>query len=177
MTPTSMIVLEWAEIVQSFQQPTTLAMDRFASIAQLLRPGVRQQGDTPGHGMVSEEKLRSIIGPGKRGVGKKFALSNCFTLTPQRSLPDKIPIYDHYKEMFSGCDAFNQQMHNRTFPYALPRAGYFSQYMELSLYKTVLNCWNAWRSVLRSCDAECEIPSYVDFCHHLALDIIERLCH
>ena len=26
-TPTSMMVLEWAEIVKSFQQPTTLAMD------------------------------------------------------------------------------------------------------------------------------------------------------
>ena len=92
-----MIVLEWAEIVQSFQQPTTHAMDsyyldnncrqrllergvrdmaalksdRFASIAQLLRPGVRQQETPPpGLGMVSEEKLRSIIGPGKRELGR-----------------------------------------------------------------------------------------------------------
>ena len=201
-----MIVLEWADIIQSFRQPTTLAMDsyyldnngrqrllergvryvaalkpdRFASIAQLLSPGVRQQGDTTW--AWNGERREAAVHHWSRetGVGKKFALSNCFTLTRQRNLPHKIPIYDHYKAMFSGCDAFNQQMHNRTFPYALPRdtAQAISRNIWNYLFtSTVLNCWNAWRSVLQSRDVECQLPSYVDFCNSLALDIIEKLCH
>ena len=44
------------------------------------------KGTPPGHGIVSGEKLRSIIGP--RNLGREeICPSSCFTLAPQRNLP------------------------------------------------------------------------------------------
>ena len=170
-----MIVLEWAEIVQVSRNQlslpwiattwTTMALksDRCALIA-LLRPGIRQQGDTTWAWDSEQREAEVHQWSRKTGIGKKFTLSSCFTVTPQRpALQDTI--YDHYRAVFSGCDAFNQQMHNRTFLYALLwDVKLFLATSGIYLFtSTLLNCWNAWRSVLQSHNAECQLPSYVDF--------------
>ena len=49
-----------------------LKSDRFASIAQCFVRAFDSKGTPSGHGMVSEEKLRFIIGPGKRGLGRNL---------------------------------------------------------------------------------------------------------
>ena len=89
----------------------------------------------------------------------------------------QVPIYDEYKAMLSGCDIFNHQLHNRTFPYALPRDTNTAVEKNIWNYlftSALINIWNAWKAVLKHCDSP--PPEFADFCDQLATDIVEKLC-
>ena len=90
-----------------------------------------------------------------------------------------VPIYDEYKAMFSGCDIFNRQLHNRTFPYALPRdtnAAVEKNIWNYLFTSALINTWNAWKAILKQRDSDCPPPEFTDFCDQLAIDIVEKLC-
>ena len=104
-----------------------------------------------------------------KNIGKKFTLSNCFFSVRQPQTRDGVPIYDEYKVMFSACDAFNQRMHGRTFPYRLPKDTNLAEqrniWNNLNLFtSSTINTWNVWRAVLHNRNAECELPDFRQFC-------------
>ena len=143
-TQTASIVLEWADLVQKFNQPTVICMDsyyldnvgrqllkdrgvryiaalkpdRFRILTNLLKPQVNNTGDSSWVWNKARGEATVYHKSRDKSIGEKFGLSNCFAMTPNKMRRHEVRIYDEYKAMFSG---FNRQPHNRNFPYALPR--------------------------------------------------------
>jgi hypothetical protein len=52
-----------------------------------------------------------------KAVGKKFAITNAFKMLNEKHPDGSVPVYDHYKAMFSKCDRFNRLLHDRKWPH------------------------------------------------------------
>ena len=204
-TSTSDIVSDWADIIIKFNQPTLLCMDsyylaaegrayllskdirfiaalktdRFKNIVNLLKPQVSITGDSA-WAFNSETNESAIYHFScDKNIGKKYALSNCFDLRSDPQPKESVPIYDEYKTFFSGCDKFNQAMHNKTLPYRAPNNTHVAEERNIWNYlftAILLNTWFAWKAILRGKNPEHQLPSFRDFCRELAIDIIRNLC-
>ena len=204
-TQTSEIVGEWADLVEKFHQKTVICMDsyyldargrenlrlrqvryiaalkpdRFKTIVNFVKPQVRNTEDSAWAWNETRGEAAVYHSSRDKNIGK-FTLSNCFFLLPQpQKTRDAVPIYDEYKVMFSACDAFNQRMHGRTFPYRLPKDTNLAEQRNIWNYlftSSIINTWNVWRAVLYNRDAECELPDFRQFCESLCLDIVDKLC-
>ena len=126
-----------------------------------------------GHGTRPEAKLQYITNLVTR-VLICFVQLLCYDT--QRY---EVPNYDKYKAMFSGCAIFNRQLHNRTFPYALPRNANTAVVKNLWNYlftSALINTWNAWKAILKQRGSDYPPPEFTDFCDQLAIDIVEKRC-
>ena len=81
-----------------------------------------------------------------------------------------MPIYDEDKAMFSGCDIFNRQLHNRTFPYAPPRNTNMTV-GRIFVHFCADQHMNGWKAVLKQRDSDCPPPEFMEVCDQLAIDI------
>ena len=122
-----------------------LKSDRFRNIVQLLKPPVRNTGDSAWAWNEARKEAAVYHSSRDTNVGKKFTLTNCFERSSNPQPQNRVPIYDEYKVMFSGCDKFNQSLHNRTLPFRLPndinkaRDENIRNYLVTS---AVINTWN-----------------------------------
>jgi len=83
-------------------------------------------------------------------IGNKFVLSNAFIEGKEtRSQKKVIPVYDHYKEMFNGCDMFNRALHDRLFPHTnggngvSGEKGHCHKFIMGALLQNVFNLWES----------------------------------
>ena len=83
---------------------------------KLCKQFVKKPGDTgciyhPG----KHEIFVNHIDPDNE-IGNKHVLSNAFSpVLGTRSAENTIPVYDHYKLLFGGCDKFNRNLHKRLY--------------------------------------------------------------
>ena len=145
-TATAEIVKEWAQLIIDYRQDTTMCMDnyylsgavrgvlrdlnmgyiaalkpdRFARIVNFLSPHVQNTGDSAW--AWNNERNEAAVYHSSRG--KKFTLSNCFSLRRVRQPREYVPIYDEYRSTQRtslGVYKFNQLLHNKTIPCRLPK--------------------------------------------------------
>ena len=56
-------------------------------------------------------------------IGKKLVYTNCFEYARGKTPLLEVPVYDHYKSGFDGCDKFNLLMHNKIWPFRMGGKG------------------------------------------------------
>ena len=150
--------------------------EAFQEIVNFLEPHVQNTGDSAFAWNSTRNEAAVFL---SRDVGKKFTLSNCFLYKIIRQPRGYTPVYDEYKAMFAGCDAFNQKLHNNTFPYRLPSDTNMAQDKNIWNYlftSCLVSSWNLWKAVLRNRDNECQLPSFTEFCNSLARGMIKKMC-
>ena len=165
--------------------PCLVRYRRSVLITNLLLPGVQNTGDSAR--AFNRERKEAVVF--HKSCDKILARSlQCPTASPCNTvqIPATVCIYDELSMMntkrcflAASCDTFNQQMSNRTFPYALPRDTNTAVAKSIWNYlftSTLLNCWNVWKTVLRNRDSECQTPSFQTFCDLLSKEIVEKLC-
>ena len=87
-----------------------------------------------------------------------------------------MPIYDEYKVMFSGCDKFNQSLHNRTLPFRLPNDTNKARDKNIWNYlftSAVINTWNIWKHAANS-PVRLPFARLQTFSCELAKDIVNK---
>ena len=202
-TSTASIVADWADLVKRFLQPTAICMDsyylsaagrhqlhtsgiryvaalnpdRFRNIVQLLEPPVQNTGDSSWAWNEARQEAAVYHSSRDTNIGKKFTLTNCFERSSNPQPEDRLPIYDEYKAMFSGCDKFNQSLHNRTLPFRLPNDTNKARDKNIWNYlftSAVINTWNIWKNVLETRSCESHLPDFQTFCCELAKDIVNK---
>ena len=95
-----------------------LKPDRFRLINKFLSYKVTKSGDTASSYNHSRGEAAVLHWSIEQSVGKKLCMSNAFDLKRGKKVhPASIPVYDHYKNGFSGCDSFNRDLHGKTYPY------------------------------------------------------------
>lgn len=152
--------------------------NRLPNLWKLLSPHLSKTGVSAF--AFNEKTEEAVVAHWSRedGVGKKLVLSTAFSKKAGGAKKGQIPIYDHYKVGFRGCDVFNQQMHGRTWPfrstgYSKAGTGGESGNIWDYLFTTLLlNAFNLWKDV----DIENRGDvSFKDFTHELALDVLAKL--
>ena len=128
-----------------------LKADRFTRIVNFLSPHVQNTGDSAWAWNNERNEAAVYHSSRDKNIGKKFTLSNCFSLTRVRQPRDYVPICEECRATFSGCDKFNQLLHNLTFPYRLPKD------TNLAEAKNIWNCDNSVK------EARCECSNTIFF--------------
>ena len=95
--------------------------DRFRILTNLLKQQVNNTGDSSWAWNEAGGEVAVYHKSRDKSIGEKFACPTALLRYPTKCAGMRYQIYDEYKAVFCGCDIFNRQLHNRMFPYALPR--------------------------------------------------------
>ena len=86
----------------------------------------------------------------ENNVGRKFVYMNCFDLVAGSQGADDKQIYDHYNGGYNKCDAFNKQMHGKTWPWRHgggSRMGMEPNAFDYTFTSILLNSTNAYSNL------------------------------
>ena len=203
-TQTSSVVGEWSDIIVAFRQPSTLCMDsyyldtagrttldnkgvryvaalkpdRFTTLVNFLKPHVNNTGESAWAWNETRKEAAVYHYSQDKNIGKKFTLSNCFTMAASPQPRDYVPVYDEYNSKFSGCVLFNKRMHGCTFPFPSPKRTNLATEVNIWDYiftSLLINCWHIWRAIIQQRDNDAPLPDFAAFCNQLAISIINEL--
>lgn len=198
---TAKTVAEWKEIVESRGNRSLITMDsyyidnqsrgifgdsgtkyiaamradRFRSIVSVVSRNVNKCGDTSFAYNKETKEVCVHHWSVDATVGKKVVLSNAFKLAHGKQKLSEIPVYDHYKVSFNGCDKFNTRLANRNFIYRpkKSRVGAVNKNMfDYMFTSTIINVWHA--SITKN-PTEHYLQKFHRFCHILAVSLVRNI--
>jgi len=196
-TPTARIVSEWADIstrksngsamlvFDSYYLSQDARLDtlesqvpylcsvsptRFEKVTKILKNSLLQSGDYVCPWNATTKEAFAAHWSMDTRIGKKFVLSNCFFMERRKKPQGRFPVWDEYKESFSGCDRFNKLLHKKTWPFrdGGGRDGaVFKNGWNYLFSCTLVNSWNLFN------DCTNQENTYTEYCEKLAAQIVE----
>lgn len=152
-----------------------LKPDRFQSLFDYVSPSVTESGQTA-YAFNNDTKEACVYHWSmEKDVGKKMVYTTAFKKESKRKVKFGIPVYDTYKAGFSGCDAFNKAMHNRTWPFR--SSGKNGRADSMNCFNYLFTCCliNTWHAF---CVLQRKNPNDVPFdifCKELAVDVANHV--
>lgn len=140
---------------------------------------VKKPGEWSGiYSSVKKECIIKYYDPNP-DINIKYAYSNCVVKTARKEKGTKqrvtdVPIYDDIKAHFAGCDLFNKQLINHTWPFrhtGRRSPGWRAQEHNFALSSILQNCINIYSYVNQK---EAGAESYQNWCCELADELYQH---
>lgn len=94
-----------------------ITKERFPSLVEEVQTRVEKPGQWAGAWNDETGELLTYYWSTDKDVGKKFVITNSLFETKGKTPKHTIPAYDMYNVMYSLCDGFNRNLHDRTWPH------------------------------------------------------------
>lgn len=121
-----------------------------SELYNMCHPYVTEAGQKAGYHNEGTNQTFVLYNAGYN-LGERCVLSNCHIRRKGRATPsNRVPVYDTYKAMFSGCDVFNIHLNERVWPYSRGghgREGASGQCHSFALAVILRNTFNVYAHI------------------------------